>query len=140
MAAFSRAAWGLFVLRLTVGLVFFMHGVPKLTGGMEQTAQFFASLGIPAPVVAAWAVAVLEVVGGIGLMAGLLTPLWNLLFIAEMVTAIAVVHYPRGFYVIGPGQGGYEFSMLLIAANVCLLLVGAGAWAVTGRRGGRVTL
>lgn len=51
-----------------------------------------------------------------------------------MATGIALVHAPNGFYVIGPGQGGYEFNLLLIAVLLTLILAGPGVWALRGRR------
>jgi putative oxidoreductase len=138
MAARTRAEWGLFVLRAVVGIIFLMHGIPKLTGGVGQVAEGFAGLGIPMPLLAAWFITLLEIVGGASLILGLFTEIWNVLFIAEMATGIALIHWEQGFYVVGPGQGGYEFNLLLIAANLCLLLAGPGAVATQGGRRRRI--
>ena len=138
MAAVSRAAWGLFILRVVVGVIFLMHGISKIQGGVVEgvveVAKGFDALGLPQPLAAAWIAVVLEVVGGALLILGVLTPLWNVLFIIHQLGGIYYVHAPLGFFVVGPGQGGYEFSLLLIAANLCLLLAGAGALAPGRRR------
>lgn len=140
MAARSARAWGLFVLRVVVGVIYLMHGYSKVKGGLlagvNETAVMLEGLQMPQPLIGAWVVVLLEVIGGVGLILGLLTPLWNVLFIAEMLTGIFYVHWARGFFVIGPGQGGFEFNLILIAANLCLLLAGAGALALQGRRRG----
>lgn len=133
MATLARSDWGLFVLRVVVGIIFVMHGYPKL-GAVEDVAGSFASLGVPAPLIAAWFITLLETVGGAALVIGFLTPLWSLLFIAHMAAGIFLVHLRNGFYVVGPGQGGIEFNLLLIAASLCLLLGGPGALAVQGGR------
>ena len=138
MAARTRAEWGLFVLRVVVGIIFLMHGIPKLTGGVEGVAEGFAGLGIPMPLLAAWFITLLEIVGGASLILGLFTEIWNVLFIAEMATGIALIHWEQGFYVVGPGQGGYEFNVLLIAANLCLLLAGPGVAVAQGGRRRRI--
>lgn len=138
MAARTRVEWGLFVLRVVVGIIFLMHGIPKLTGGVGEVAEGFAGLGIPMPLIAAWFITLLEIVGGASLILGLFTEIWNVLFIAEMATGIALIHWEQGFYVVGPGQGGWEFNLLLIAANLCLLLAGAGAVATQGGRRRRI--
>lgn len=130
----ARPAVGHTILRAIIGLIFFMHGMPKLVGGIPGTAQFLESVGIPAPMAMAWFVALLETVGGIALMVGLFVTPIAFLFIVHMITGIALVHIPNGFYVIGPGQGGYEFNLLLIAGLAALILGGPGLWAIDGRR------
>lgn len=129
---------GLAFLRVIVGIVFVAHGVPKLTGGMEGTAAFFGSLGIPAPTLAAWAIALLETGGGILLVVGFLVTPIAILLAVHMAVGIFLVHIPNGFYVIGPGQGGVEFNLLLVAALMALVFAGPGAGALDARRGGDV--
>ena len=138
MAARSRPGWGLLILRLVVGFIFLMHGLAKVRGGLAagaaEVSQRFAGLEIPSPELAAWGVILLELVGGVALMLGVFTSLWNVLFIIHMTAGILYVHGANGFFVVGPGQNGMEYNLLLVAANLCLLLAGAGALAVTGRR------
>lgn len=133
----TAPAWSLTILRVVVGLIFVMHGYPKLfAGGMPGTIEMFGQLGIPLPVVAAWLVAILETVGGLALILGIfVTPVAILLGI-HMLTGIFLVHLPNGFYVIGPGQGGFEFNLLLIAALITLITLGPGP-ATVGVPGGR---
>lgn len=122
---------GLLVLRLTIGLIFLTHGWPKLIGGgATATAGFFGQLGIPLPTIMAWFVTLLEFFGGIALILGLLVPILASLFSIEMLVALLLVHLPNGWYVVGPGQGGVEFNVLLIAGLLTLLLVGAGSPAL----------
>ncbi len=126
---------GLAVLRVVLGVIFVAHGVPKLTGGMEMTAGFFGSLGIPAPVLVAWAVALLETVGGLTLIVGFLVTPASILLSIHMLTGIILVHAQNGFYVVGPGSNGVEFNLLLIASMVALVFAGPGLAALDGRRG-----
>lgn len=53
-----------------------------------------------------------------------------LLLAIEMLVAMALVHAPRGWYVVGPGQGGVEFVVVLIAGLLTLLLAGPGLAAL----------
>ena len=129
----GRAAIGLAVLRIVVGVTYILHGWPKLMDGARGTAQFFGQLGIPVPTASAWLVTLLEVVGGLLLVLGLFVLPVALLFIIEMLVGIVLVHAPNGWYVIGPGEGGAEFNVLLIAALLVLILAGPGAWALGGR-------
>ena len=64
---------GLAILRLALGTVFVAHGVPKLFpvwgGSPAITAAFFDSLGLGPALPLALAVGVVEVVGGLALLA-----------------------------------------------------------------------
>lgn len=130
----DRSGIGLAVLRVVTGLIFLMHGYPKLFGGIEGTSGMFESLGIPLPLVAAWGVALLETFGGLALILGLFTTPVAILFAIHMLTGIVLVHIPNGFYVVGPGQGGVEFNLLLIASMLVLILVGPGAASLDQKR------
>lgn len=124
---------GLTILRVVLGVIWIAHGVPKLTGGIEGTVNFLGGLGIPAPVLAAWFVALLESLGGFLLLVGwLVTPVALLLSI-EMLVGIIVLHAPNGFYVVGSGHDGIEFSLLLIASLLAMIFCGPGLAAVDNR-------
>lgn len=126
---------GLAVLRIVLGVTFIAHGWPKLAGGIGGTADSLASLGIPAATLAAWAIALLETGGGLLLIVGfLVTPVAGLLTL-HMLAGIFLVHAPNGFYVIGPGTGGYEFNLVLAASLAALIFVGAGHWTLQDRLG-----
>lgn len=133
----TRASAGLAILRVTVGVIFLSHGIPKLLGGIPGTADFFGQIGIPVPGVAAWLVALLEVGGGLLLILGLFVVPVAILFVIHMALGIVLVHLAQGWYVVGPGQGGAEFNTLLIAASLALALGGPGLWALGGREPAR---
>jgi len=121
---------GLAILRVVVGVIFIAHGAPKIFGGMEGTAGFFGSLGIPLPIVAAWMISLLEFLGGIFLV----TPI-ALLLTTHMLIGILLVHAANGFYVVGPeAQGGVEFNLLLGASLLMLVFGGPGLAALDARK------
>ena len=122
------APWGITLLRVVVGLTFFMHGQQKLFQmGVGGVGGFFAALGIPAPELAAAVVSLVETVGGLALILGVLTRLVGLLLTADMLVAMLLVHRPNGFYA---GDGGVELVLVLAAAALALALTGPGALAV----------
>lgn len=124
---------GLAVLRIVTGVVFVAHGATKLFGGgVPGTADFLASLGIPAAGLMAWVVAALEFFGGLALVVGLLVTPIAVLFCIHMLLGIILVHAPNGFFVIGPGQGGIELNLMLIASLVTLIFAGPGMAAIGG--------
>lgn len=129
-----KFSYGLAILRVVVGLIYVMHGYPKLFGGVDATAEMLSSLGFPVAEGFAIFLALLETVGGALLIGGLFVTPLAILFIIEMTLGIVLVHAANGFYVIGPGQGGIELNLLLIASLLALVLAGPGAWALDARR------
>lgn len=129
---------GLAILRVVVGVIFVVHGSPKLFGGVGGFAESLAGLGFPLPALFAWAGTLLEFFGGLALIAGLLVTPVALLLVVEMSLGILLVHAANGFWVVGPGRNGVEFNLLLIAALLALVLAGPGAAAIGRGRGDRV--
>lgn len=127
---------GLAILRVVLGVIFIAHGYPKIAGGVAGTGEFFGQLGIPLAGFFAWVVTLLEVFGGVALVIGFLVTPVSLLLSFHMLVGIVLVHAPNGFYVIGPGQGGIEFSLILIAGLLTLVLVGPGMAALDSRADG----
>jgi putative oxidoreductase len=120
--------WGITLLRIVTGIVFFMHGQQKLfETGIDGVGGFFSSLGVPAPQLAAIVVSLLETVGGLALIVGVLTRIVGVLLAIDMLAAIALVHRPNGFFA---GDGGIELVLLLAAAALTLALTGPGALAL----------
>jgi putative oxidoreductase len=120
--------WGIALLRIVVGIVFVMHGQQKLFEmGVGGVGGFFASLGVPAPQLAAVVVSLLETAGGVALILGVLTRLFGLLLTGDMLVALLLVHRPNGFFA---GDGGVDLVLLLGAAALTLALTGPGALAL----------
>ncbi len=107
---------GLLLLRVGVGLVFFMHGFSKLQD-MAMTTSFFAHMGLPAWV--AVAITWLELVGGVALIFGLATRLFAFLLGVEMLAAIFITG-------IGRGWPAHEMEALLVAVSFALVYMGSG--------------
>lgn len=123
------ASWSTLFLRLGIGIIFLVHGVGKLLNvgpaalGIAGTANFFTSIGIPAPLFFAGVVALVETVGGAAVLLGLFTRYAALILAVDMLTALLVFHLPKGFSIL---NGGYEFVLLLLLGCASLLLSGAG--------------
>jgi putative oxidoreductase len=110
--------YGPLPVRILAGIAFIVHGLPKLSN-VAGTEHFFANMvGLPASM--ALPVGLLEVIGGIALLAGVLTRIASILFIIEMIGSTIVAKLPRGFV------GGYELDLLLMAISISLLLTGPG--------------
>ena len=115
--------WGITVLRLVIGVVFLAHGGQKLfVVGFGNVAAFMGKIGIPAAMLAAIVVTLVEFFGGLALVLGFLTRWAAALLAINMLVAILTVHLPGGFFL----PAGVEFALTLFAANVALVLLGSG--------------
>jgi putative oxidoreductase len=125
-----------FLLRITVGFMFFSGAVSKL-GDLGKFTAMFVGLGIPAAQVLAPVTAVVELVGGAALMLGLGTRLVALVLAGDMVGALITD--------IGPNLAQkypalwdflsnlfYAPEWLLVALLLWLLCVGAGKASLDG--------
>src|SRR5690349_6799082 len=125
-------ALGLLIHRLVIGLTVAAHGAQKLFGwwggpGMTNWTAGMTRMRMRPPAAWAWISALGEVLGGLGLATGLLIPLPNLAIAGAMLVAIALVHWPKGFFT---AKGGYEFNLSIIAAIAAIALIGPGAYSL----------
>src|SRR5258708_19461812 len=81
---------GLLLLRVSLGLIFFSHGYPKLAHSAAGMQGFFVQHGLPGYFV--YIAGVLEVFGAILLVLGLFTRATALLLAIEMAVAIWKLH------------------------------------------------
>jgi putative oxidoreductase len=120
------------LLRLGIGLTFFFSGLGKVLGGVDGVAGFFGSLGIPFPELMAPFIAYLELFGGLALILGLFTRIFSILFICNMLVALALVNIPSALAAASLSEGFSEMrvEVLLLLGSAALALLGAGAYSV----------
>jgi putative oxidoreductase len=139
---------GLLTLRLFLGFIMIVHGLPKLAGpARQQMRGGMAQMGIPA--ILFDLVGLLEFIGGIALIVGFLTRITSLLFALEMVGTIGLYLTRLGRFAPPPemlqpmvassrrvmrgfiaGVGGWEFDLLILGAALVLLTAGPGAISI----------
>jgi putative oxidoreductase len=121
----------LLATRLAAGLVMLPHGMQHLFGsfggpGLSGTVQFIGPVG--------YVVAVGEFFGALALLAGVLTRFSAAALIVIMIGAVAMVHFPNGFFMnwTGAQKGeGFEYHLLMIGNLLPTLIAGPGLFAVS---------
>lgn len=110
-----------FGFRVIVAGLFIAHGLMRIANGtVDDFGSFLDGKGFPLGVFLAWIITAYEIAGGILLIAGRWTRAIALGFVFHQVMGIALVHAKNGWFVVGAGSGGMEYSVLLIAS--CLLI------------------
>ena len=126
---------GLLILRLVLGLTLAAHGFNKFFGGgrIPGTARWFESIGMKPGRFHATVAATTEVSAGLGLAAGLLTPIPAAGFVSLMLVAAWTVHRPNGFFIV---KEGWEYNLVLAVCAVAVATLGAGRlsldWLIFG--------
>jgi putative oxidoreductase len=120
---------GLLILRLCLGLTLAAHGFNKFFAGgrIPGTARWFESIGMKPGGLHARIAATCEVGAGLGLAAGLLTPIPAAGFVALMFVAAWTVHRPNGFFIV---KEGWEYNMVLAVAAVAVATIGPGRFSL----------
>ncbi len=123
------------IARFLLALMFVLAGISKFTG-LEGTAGYIASQGLPLPSLLAFATALLETVGGVMLIVGWQAR-WAALALAAF-TALASVLF-HNFWALPADQQMMQQLMFMKNLSVIggLLMVfgfGAGSLSLDGRR------
>src|SRR5437667_9484889 len=99
MANGSNQQWGLTVLRVIVGIVFLVHGAQKLfVFGFHGVAGMLGGMGIPVPAVSAVILTLVEFLGWIALILGVVTRCAAALIAFDMMVSVLLVSMKNRFY------------------------------------------
>ena len=126
---------GVLILRLVLGVTLAAHGYNKFFGGgrIPGTARWFESIGMKPGKFHATVAATTEMSAGLGLAAGLLTPIPAAGFVSLMLVAAWTVHRHNGFFIV---KEGWEYNLVLAVSAVAVATLGAGRlsldWAIFG--------
>ena len=127
---------GLLILRLVLGVTLAAHGYNKFFGGgrIPGTARWFESIGMKPGKFHATVAATTEMAAGLGLAAGLLTPIPAAGFVSLMLVAAWTVHRANGFFIV---KEGWEYNLVLAVSAVVVATLGAGRlsldWVIFGK-------
>ena len=119
------APFSLSLLRIVVGLLFLQHGLVKL---------FAFPMPYPNPPAVGtliWYQGIIEIVGGVLLVLGLLTRLTAFILSGDMAVAYFMSHAPRSFY---PIQNAGNLAILYCFVFLYLAFSGPGPLSVDAKR------
>lgn len=119
----------LHLLRIALAGLLAAHGWARWwAGGVAPFGAWLDGQGVPWGVVIACGVTLLEILATPILLLGLWVRPLCVVFAAVYVCGLVLVHWPAGWFVVGLGRNGMEYSVLLL---VCLAVL---AWTHPGRR------
>ena len=112
------------LLRMAAGLLFFLHGLPKLFGGFGRPApvELMSQMGLAG---------IIEVIGGAMIGLGLFTSPVAFLASGQMAVAYFQAHAPRGLW---PIMNGGELAALFCFVFLYFAAAGSGKWSIDSIR------
>ena len=119
------------LLRAIAGVVLVAHGWNHVFGGgkLAGTARWFASIGFRHASLHAALASYGELLFGVLLLLGLLTPLAAAGLFGTMAVAFVANHRPNGFFIFRKGEG-YEYVLTLAVVAVAIGALGPGDWSL----------
>ena len=115
---------GLILIRCSLAALLFIHGAARVyVGGVAPFGEFLETRGFPFGLGIAWFISLFELLAAPLLAWGRWVAPISLVFCVIYACGIWLVHASQGWFVVGLGRNGMEYSVLILA---CLL---GNAWA-----------
>lgn len=119
----EKKKWGgpvsrpIVLLRVVVALLLGIHGYYRaLSGGATLFGGYLTAAGFPLGPLLAWGITVFEMGGSILLLLGRFVPWVAAGHALILISGIVLVHGREGWFVVGGGRNGVEYSVLLLAS------------------------
>ncbi len=111
------------LLRIATAILFGIHGWYRfLYGNPDDFGAWLTSQGLPLGTAIAWSVTIFEMLGSLLLLANRFVVWCCLGEFIIVACGIALVHAPEGWFVVGAGRNGVEYSVLLLACLTAIAL------------------
>jgi putative oxidoreductase len=124
-------ATGKLILRVALGGLIFMHGIAKLTGGIDYITHTVTAAGMPA--FFAYGVYVGEVVAPLLVIAGFYSRIGAAIIGINMLFAIGLVHGAEFFTRNQTGGWALELQGMFLFTAIVIALIGPGHYRVNDR-------
>lgn len=116
-----------FLLRAGAAVIFLshsLHGIFTNNDVNDFGNLFLNKIGFaPLGVLLAWLVVVGQLISSVLLLANRFVTISCIVNIVILVTGIITVHYREGWFVVGAGRNGMEFSFVLLVVLFAILLL-----------------
>ena len=107
--------WG---IRASIGAIFIVHSLKKFDPSWQE---WLVGIGLPPEM--QFPIALAEFIGGIFLIAGVLTRVTGVIFSVILLGAIFHVRWENGFFI---SQGGWEWDLVMLAGLLSIIAAGPG--------------
>src|SRR5687768_2360994 len=125
---------GLTLVRVAAASMMLVHGVARAwLGIVDDFGVVLGRWGFPFGPALAWLITVMEILGGTALALGVLVRPLTLWFLFQLAAGIYLIHARVGWFVVGAGRNGAEYSVLLIVCLMVVFLADEAAYRVGGR-------
>lgn len=123
----ARLSLALDVVRIATAILILIHGVYRATGEghVAGFGGWLETQGFPQGVYWAWAVTIYELIAPLFILARRFVSFAALGHISILALGAYLVHLPEGWFVVGGGRNGMEYSVLLI---LCLSVTAYAYW------------
>lgn len=122
-----RKHFAIIAIRIFLAVTMMIHAVARINaGGVAPFGEFLTVSGFPLGLYLAWAITVFEIAGGIVLALGYFVPVLASIFALQLIIGIVLVHAKDGWFVVGLGRNGMEYSALLIVSFLAIAYAHSG--------------
>lgn len=109
-------------LRTIVSILMITHGIARMAYGIvDDFGVYLSETGFPFGGLLAWGITFGEIIFGISIIAGFYIRYAAAFFIITLTAGLILVHLPEGWFVVGIGRNGMEYSVLLITVFIYLI-------------------
>ncbi|MEX0648019.1 MAG: DoxX family protein [Balneolaceae bacterium] len=104
------------VLRVVMGVIFFTHGAARLVyNSVSDFGAYLNSQELIFGLFLAWAITIGELVFGLLLAIGHKVRYAVIFHAIVVIMGVLLIHIQQGWFVVGHGSGGAEYSLLILA-------------------------
>ena len=119
----TSPATALAILRAGTAAIMILHGVARAwLGIVDDFGVVLNQWGFPLGFALAWTITIVEIVGGSLLAAGFFVLPLCAWFAFQLLMGIYLIHGRIGWFVVGAGRNGMEFSVFLLLCLVVIVL------------------
>lgn len=120
------------IVRIVLAVLYGIHPVSRIINGdVSDFGEALAARGFPFGLLEAWLVTLAQLAGSIALIVNRLVLVSSMANIFILVAGILILHIHHGWYVVGSGTNGMEYSVMLIGCFFALV------WAYWPRVSGK---